>query len=149
MILPEARTTNHEPRCAAFTFIELLITLAIIAICFVPLMRMFSVSLEQLYISRDLTTARYLIQEGMEKVKNSGSSEYQIKDLGDIWHPALDQPPLDLNGKKWRVLRKVYDQTDPLEVRIQVFEEHLRKGTGEYSKPVAEMVTLIEDLDWH
>jgi len=51
----------------AFTFIELLITMAIIAICFLPLMRMFSVSLEQAHELSDTATARYLAQAGMEK----------------------------------------------------------------------------------
>jgi len=84
-----------------FTFIELLITLAIIAICFLPLMRMFSVSLEQACVSNDLTTARYLAQEGMEKVKNSNFTEAQLKDLGDVWEPVLNKPPFITQNYPW------------------------------------------------
>jgi prepilin-type N-terminal cleavage/methylation domain-containing protein len=130
-----------------FTFIELLITLAVIAICFLPLMRMFSVSLEQVYVIEDLTTARYLAQEGMEKVKNLGFTEAQLEDLSDIWEPPLDKPPLELNGKYWRVFRKIIKGTDPLEVKIQV---HQVAGSRHQvsEKPIVEVVTLVEDLDW-
>jgi type II secretory pathway pseudopilin PulG len=145
------RTTNNEPtgqRTNSFTFIELLITLAVIAICFLPLMRMFSVSLEQVYVTEDLTTARYLAQEGMEKVKNLGFTEAQLEDLGDVWEPALDKPPLEINGKYWRTLRKIVKGTDPLEIRILVYQI-ADKGTNRLTdKPLVEVVTLMEDLDW-
>lgn len=158
--------TNHLPLVTrrGFTFIELLITLAVIAICFLPLMRMFSVSLEQVYVTNDLTTARYLAQEGMERVKNLGFTEAQLEDLGDVWEPALDKPALELNGKRWRMLRKIIKGTDPLEVRIQVYQitvnpltrlpvnplsRQTSKRTNEpTNKPIVEVVTLVEDLDW-
>jgi prepilin-type N-terminal cleavage/methylation domain-containing protein len=139
-----------------FTFVELLITLAVIAICFLPLMRMFSVSLEQAYQTSDLTTARYLAQEGMERVKNLGFTEAQLEDLGDVWEPALDKPPLELNGRYWRILRKIVKGTDPLEIRIQVYQvtshPSTSLGAGQSpvtSKPIVEVVTLVEDLDWN
>jgi len=132
----------------AFTFIELLITLAVITICFLPLMRMFSVSLEQVYVTEDLTTARYLAQEGMEKVKNLGFTEAQLEDLGDIWEPPLAQPPLELNGKYWRSLRKIVKGTDPLEIRIQVYQITGKPANRQTGKPITEVVTLMEDLDW-
>ena len=37
---------------------------------FLPLMQMYSTSLEQTHVNRDQTTARYLAQEGMEKLRN-------------------------------------------------------------------------------
>ena len=131
-----------------FTFIELLITLAVIAIVFVPLMRMFTASLEQVSMDQDLTTARYLIQEGMEKVKNMGLTEAQLKALGDVWDPPLDEAPVTLNKKYWRIKRTVDLQTDPLEVRIlayQLTEATLSEPEG---LPEAQAATLIEDLDW-
>lgn len=133
-----------------FTFIELLITLVVIAICFLPLMRMFSVGLEQSYVSSELTTARYLAQEGMENVKNLGFTEVQLQDLGDVWQPPLDEPPLELNDKYWRILRKIKRGSDPLEVRIQVYQEAVsgRTAKARQQKPMVEVVTLIEDLDW-
>ena len=135
-------------RTNGFTFIELLITLAVIAICFLPLMQMFSASLEQVYVTNDLTVARYLAQEGMEKVKNLGFTEAQFEDLGDIWEPALDKPPLELNNRYWRVFRKIVKGTDPLEIRIQVYQ--LSAISYQLSeKPIVEVVTLVEDLDWN
>lgn len=133
-----------------FTFIELLLTLLVMAVCFLPLMRMFSVSLEQAYINTDLTTARFLAQAQMEKVKNLGFTEAQIEALGDIWEPDMDEPAMELNGNKWRVRRKIIQGTDPLEVRVQVYQEQnsRRKIKTESFKPVIELVTLIEDLDW-
>lgn len=131
-----------------FTFIEVLITLSVIAICFLPLMRMFSTSLEQVYLTEDLTCGRYLAQEEIERVKNSGFTEAQLSDLGDIWKPPLDEPPLDLNGRKWRVLRKIIKGTTPLEVQVQVYRVSVKPSKTELKQPVVELVTLIEDLDW-
>jgi prepilin-type N-terminal cleavage/methylation domain-containing protein len=124
-----------------FTFIEVLIALALIAICFLPLMQMFLTGLEQTYTSGDLFTARYLSWEGMERLKNLGFTQKQLEEQGDVWEPPAGESPFDLNGKKWRLLRKVIRGTDPLEVRIQVYQE----PSG---KPLIELVTLIEDLDW-
>lgn len=140
--------TRTNQRINGFTFIELLIALAVIAICFLPLMRMFSVSLEQAYVSNDLTTARYLAQEGMEKVKNLGFTEAQLEDLGDIWEPPLDKPPLEINGRYWRTLRKIVKGTDPLEVKILVYQVSGHQSVKVSEKPVVEVVTLMEDLDW-
>lgn len=127
-----------------FTFIELLISLAVIAIAFLPLMQMFSGGLEQVYTIGDMDTARYLGKEGMEKLKNLNYTKEQIRAIGDIWDPALDKPPTEINGRKWRVLRKVYKETDPLEVRVLVYREPRLKD----SRPIVELATLIEDLEW-
>lgn len=127
-----------------FTFIELLISLSIIAITFAPLMQMFSTGLEQVYHISELNTARYLAREGMEKLKNLNLTEAQLKGLGDIWEPALDKPAVELNERKWRVLRKVNKNSDPLEVRVLVFQEPIIPD----SKPALELITLIEDLEW-
>ena len=135
-------------KSSGFTFIELLITLAVIAICFLPLMRMFSVSLEQAHTTTDLTLARYLAQQGMEKTKNLGFTEAQIEDLGSVWEPALEEPPWDLNGRKWRTLRKIIKGTDPLEVRVQVYQTRSKAAREPTDKPIVEVITLIEDLDW-
>jgi len=128
----------------AFTFIELLISLSVIAIAFLPLMQMFTTGLEQVYHISELNSARYLAQEEMERLKNLQFTEAQIKDLGDLWEPALDKPALEFNECRWRVLRKVTQYSDPLEVRIQVFSEPIIPK----SKPILELVTLLEDLEW-
>lgn len=131
-----------------FTFIELLMTLAIIAICFLPLMRMFSAALEASYSSNDLTIARYLAQEGMEKVKNLGFTESQLRALGDIWEPPLTEKPFEINKRKWRTLRKIVPESDPLQVQIQVHLVSGLQAIKDSDKPFVELVTLIEDLDW-
>lgn len=145
--IPISLISALTKRINGFTFIELIITLAVIAICFLPLMRMFSVSLEQAYVSGGLTTARYLAQEGMEKVKNLGFTEAQLEGLGDVWEPPLDKPPLELNGKYWRALRKIVKGVDPLEVRIQVYQIASKEALPT-DRPIVQVVTLVEDLDW-
>ena len=128
----------------AFTFIELLISLSVIAIAFVPLMQMFSTALEQVYYVSELNTSRYLAQEGMERLRNLNFTKAQIKELGEVWEPAKDLPALEFNERKWRILRRVNKNSDPLEVRLLVFQEPISPT----SKPVLELVTLIEDLEW-
>lgn len=149
-MLPNAKLTHfthtHLHTRNGFTFIELLITLAVIAICFLPLMRMFSVALEQTREVGDLTTARALAREEMEKFKNLNFTEAQLETIGDVWLPPLDKPALILNERKWRVLRKIVQGSDPLEVHILVYEDAER--TSQDAKPIVELVTLIEDLEW-
>jgi prepilin-type N-terminal cleavage/methylation domain-containing protein len=132
----------------AFSFIELLITLGVIAIAFLPLMRMFSVGLEQSSVSSEHTTARYLLQEGMEKLKNLNFTEAQIEALGDIWYPPLDQPALNINKRYWRILREVKKNTDPLEIWIKVYQVFGSNSTKPAGDPIMQAVTLREDLDW-
>lgn len=139
----EIRNYQYHNR-TGFTFIELLISLSVIAIAFVPLMQMFSTALEQVYHISESNTSRYLAQESMEKLKNLNFTKAQIKDLGDAWEPAKDLPALEFNERKWRVLRRVNKNSDPLEVRILVFQEPISPT----SKPHLELVTLIEDLEW-
>jgi len=133
---------SHDKK--SFTFIELLISLAVIAIAFLPLMYMFSTGMEQAYHTLDLNTARYLARESMERLKNLNFTEAQIKNLGDVWRPLLNEPALELNEQQWRIQRKVNKNSDPLELRILVFQEPINSK----SKPVLELVTLIEDLEW-
>ena len=80
----------------------------------------------------------------MERLKNLGYTEAQISEAGDVWEPELGKPPLEMNQAKWRILRKIIRGSDPLEVRVLVFREPIKAGL----KPVLELVTLIEDLEW-
>ena len=143
------QATSYEPRATShgFTFIELLISLSVIAIAFVPLMQMFSAGLEQVCYVSELNTSRYLAQEGMERLKNLNFSKAQIKNLGDVWEPALDKPALEFNERQWRVLHRVNKNSDPLEVRILVFQEPINSNSKP-TKPTVELITLIEDLEW-
>lgn len=130
-----------------FSLIELLITISIIAIAFLPLMQMYSVVVEQVYLQSDLTTARFLCQEEMERVKGSGLNQAQLQKTGDVWLPLLKEPPLVINGKKWRVFREVVPGTDPLEVWVKAYQWNDAQTLAR-TRPVAEVVSLIGDLDW-
>lgn len=142
------RYTVYEIRNTGFTFIELLITLAVIAICFLPLMRMFTAGIEQAHEISSLSTARYLAQLGMEELKNSGFTQRQLEETGDIWEPALDNPPYSINGKNWRIQRKVSRGSDPLEVHVLVYEVTEKGVLALNETPVVDLVLLLEDLDW-
>lgn len=126
----------------AFTYIEILITLAIIAVLFIPMMRLFSYGLYSVTISGDLITATNLARLEMEKVKNLNFTKAQLKTLGDQWDPKLEDPPLEINQAKWRVWTHIAKESDPVEVSIRVY---LADNT---EKPIASLVTLVEDSIW-
>ena len=131
-----------------FTFIELLITLTVLSICFLPLMNMFSVLLVQTNYSSDITTARYLAQEGMEKIKNLNLTVLQLKDLGNIWDPSFKKHPIVIDGQGWRILRELDPQSDPLQIHIKVFKEKDLLDKERKAAPMVELVTLFEDFEW-
>ena len=62
----QGRKTNKN----GFTFIEMLIALAIIGICFAPLSRMFMESVQETLYLGDMLTAMGLARREMEQVKN-------------------------------------------------------------------------------
>ena len=119
---------------AGFTYIEMLVTLAIIAICFVPLTRMFSRNVEETVYLGNLVTAMGLARQEMEKIKNLALTEKQIETIGDIHYPATI-----VNDTSWYVERDIKSGTDPLEIRVKVYPEK------EFDKPMVELVTLFED----
>lgn len=136
---------RRYPRVSAskgFTYIELLITLAIIAVLFIPMMQLFSHSLRATVASQDLITATNLAKWGMERVKNLNMTKAQLREVGDLIYPPLEDEPLEMNNAKWRVRRVVLKETDPLEVRVFTFLD------GEPDRPVVTLVTLIEDMVW-
>ena len=154
-------------RKTGFTFIELLMALSLLSICFLPLMQMFSVSLKEMSLTDEVTTARYLAQEEMEKVKNLNLTVQQLKNYGSGWQPPLESPPLVLNGKSFRVLREVAENSDPLEIYVRVYKEEdvqfrsilkAPKNADEKfltprpraevkAKPIFEIATLISDFE--
>ena len=131
------------PNKKAFTFIELLISLAVMGIAFLPLMQMFTTGLEQIYSISEINTASLLGREAMEKIKNLNYTEAQLKAMGDIWEPALDKPALPMNGRKWRIARKIGKDSKPVEVRVQVYAEPMNKST----RPTVEFTTLFADWE--
>jgi len=125
-----------------FTYIEVLITLAVMAVLFVPMMRFFSYGLASSAISGEIITGVYLARGEMERIKNLNVSKKQLKKIGDIWRPELDEPPLEANKARWRLFTHINPESDPIEVTVQSFL------AGNLRKPVVTLVTLVEDSVW-
>jgi len=125
----------------AFTFIELLVALAIIAVLFVPVMQLFSHSVYSSSVSQDTITAANLARWQMERVKNLNLSKEQLSRMGNEIYPPLNTPPIEMNGVKWRIRRVIMQGSDPLEIRISV-------GRDAETVPLVTLFTLIEDMHW-
>jgi prepilin-type N-terminal cleavage/methylation domain-containing protein len=125
-----------------FTFIEILMTLALIGLLFVPTMQLFSNSLFSTNMNLDLITATNLAQSEMEKTINLNLTKTQLQELGTQLIPPANEEPFKLNKGLWRVRREIVENSDPVEVRIFVFRE------GEPEKPLVKLVTLFEDMMW-
>jgi len=136
------RGFKNLERHSAFTYIELLIALAIIAVLFVPIMQLFSHSLYSVSHSQSLITATNLAKWGMERTKNLNVTKAQLKEIGDEVYPPAEQEPIEMNHAKWRIKRDVMENTDPLEVRVSVYRK------DKLTKPIVTLVTLIEDMTW-
>ena len=118
-----------------FTYIEIMITLIIMSIVFVPLMRMISVNIEQVGHNTMFITAANLARAEIESLKSRNLTEKQIALEGD-----RSSAGIKLNGSIWRVERHVSADTDPLKVEVTVYAD------TEPDKPVITLTTLIEDL---
>lgn len=156
--------SNTEKRrtksLTGFTYIELLITLTIIAVLFVPIMQLFSYSLHASTTSQDLITATSLARWEMERIKNLNVTKERLSEIGDLMYPPIDEEPMELNEMLWRIKREIIKETDPLEVRVHVYPVREKKGVGEkgeiseeltydvQEKPLVTLVTLFEDMHW-
>ena len=127
---------------SAFTYIEILISLAVIAVLFIPMTQLFSHAIYSVSVSGEGITAVNLARWEMEKVKNLNITKSGLKKIGDLWTPKLDEPPLEINQSKWRILRRINPDSDPLEVRVEVYR------ADNLNKAVSSVVTLIEDSVW-
>lgn len=126
----------------SFTYIEVLIALAVMAVLFIPMMQLFSRSLYSATISGDMITAVNLSRWEMERVKNLNITKNQLKIQGDVWTPKLEEEPLTINNAKWRILRHLKPDSDPLQVNVEVYlSDNLKK-------PLSTLVALIEDNIW-
>ena len=143
----------------AFTYIELLITLTVMGVLFVPVMQLFSHALHASGTSQELMTATSLARWEMERVKNLNVTKKRLKEIGDSVYPSLDKEPLEMNEMKWRIKREIMQATDPLEVRVHVYPVRKKKKVGEEEevseelyyvedKPAVTLVTLIENMYW-
>jgi len=124
-----------------FTYIEVMITLAVLAVLFVPMMRLFSYGVGSSAITGEMITAVSLARWEMERVKNLNIATAGMQALGEVWTPAKDDPPLEMDNTKWRIVRRV-SGGDPLQVMVDVYLD------GNMKKPVASLVTLLTDSVW-
>ena len=134
-------TAYHLRLTAGFTYVEILITLSLLAILFIPMMQLFSSAMEATNTSRDLITAVSLARWEMERAKNVGVSTSRLKALGDTVWPPTEEPPLALNGRTWRVYRLLTAESDPLQVTVEARRE-------QEAKAVARLTTLVTDTFW-
>lgn len=99
-----------------FTFVEIVLTLLILSICFLPLMQMFTAAISQIAYIDDMRVALDLAREEVEKVKNLAFTEDQIKEMGNV-----SSRPIYLNNKAWRTIRVVNQNVSPLEFTVYVY----------------------------
>ena len=125
-----------------FTYVEILVTLVIVAILFVPMMQLFSQAMEATTMSRDLITAVNLARWEMERVKNLSATLEQVRARGGAVWPPLDQPAFQLNGCGWRIERRLKAGAEPLEVTVEV------RRDGEGQKSLASLTTLLSKTVW-
>ena len=117
---------------SGFTFVELLLTLFILSICFVPLMSMFSTALVEIAYIDDMKIALDLAREEIEKVKNLSLTEKQIKKMGNV-----ASPPVYLNKKVWRAIRVVNQDVSPLQFSVYVYR------ADSLDKPLMYAITIV------
>src|SRR3990167_5154456 len=78
---------------SGFTFIEILMTLTVIALLFVPVMQLFSNSLYATGENLDRITAMNLAQSEMERTINLNMTKSEIKKTGTQIFPPLEEKP--------------------------------------------------------
>ena len=119
-------------RKAGFTFVEILLTLLILAISAIPLMQLFATAVEQSGTVDDFRDGLDLVREEVEKVKNLALTEEQIKSLGNVV-----SPPIFLNRTVWYLVRIVDPAISPLKVTVFAFRDSLA------TRPVVSVVTVV------
>ena len=120
---------KHYAGQKGFTYIELLVALAVIGALFVPVMRLFSHSLYSSTVSRDLITATNLAKWQMERLKNLNLTKERLLRMGDGVYPPMDEAPMEMNNAKWRIRRVVVkgelpddvNLKKPVEIRVLVY----------------------------
>jgi len=131
---------NTLKSLTGFTYIEMLVVVTLVGLCFVPLLQMFASSMDEVMQYSELGTATQIGHSKIERVKNLRMNEDQIEKMGTVWIPSAKEPPIKLNHKEWRVKREAIKGTDPLEIHISVFRDQ------DLLHPLIELVTLIEDV---
>lgn len=125
-----------------FTFVEILMTLAVIGILFIPVTQLFNHSIFATANSLEMITAANLANSEMEKTINLNLPKVKLKELGTVYYPPLEEEPLVVNQLPWRVERQILPASDPVEIRINVYH------ADRMEKPMVTLVTLVEDMMW-
>lgn len=135
------KTRHSRVRSRGFTYVEILVTLSIVGLLFVPMMQMFTQAMMATATSRDLTTAVSLARWEIERIKNLSNDMPKIIELGGTMWPPPTEPPLELNGQMWRIDRFINPSQKPVEVRVAVRLD----GTTDH---LVNLFTLIAETSW-
>jgi len=138
----DPRRYQRHSASKAFTYIELLVTLAIMAILLVPVMQLFSHTLRSVSTSQSIIVATNLARWQMERIKNLNFTTTKFRKLGTVIYPPLEESPLEMDDLEWRIKTEFVTDSTPLEVRVTVYYAR------EMKKPVITLITLLEDMTW-
>jgi len=135
-----------------FTLIEVITTLIIIAVAFLPLMRMYTAALEQVEHAGNLMIGSYLAKMYMEKVRNIAVTKERLLATGNTIEPGIGSPPLELNSRYWRIAKEVRSMASgPVEVTVKLYvvRKDLPYMDRSFLKeePLLEISTLVEDIE--
>ena len=133
--------TRKSRGLSGFTFVEILVTLALFAILFVPILQLFTSAMDASGHSRELLTAVNLARWEAERTRNLGFDVRRLKAQGDTTWPPESEPAYSLNGQSWRIRRTLKPESDPLEVTIEVSQDGAKK-------PLTHLVMLVCDPVW-
>jgi len=138
----DPRRYQRHSASKAFTYIELLIALAVMAILLVPVMQLFSHTLSSVSSSQGFIVATNLAKWQMERIKNLNFTTKKFQELGTVIYPPLEEGPLEMGDLEWRIKTEFVGASTPLEVRVTVYYAR------EMKKPVITLITLLEDMTW-
>jgi type II secretory pathway pseudopilin PulG len=127
-----------------FTLVEALLALTLLGITVVPLLQLYSSSLGELLAAEERSVAVSLAEREMERVRALGSDEARLRATGAVCEPPVGQLPERVGAASWRTCRALDAQSDPLELRVDVFrvaEGRRGRPTGE---PLFSLATLVE-----
>lgn len=121
---------RRRAMAGGFSFVEVLITIVLVGVAFMPMMQLFAVGMASMQEAKQYDTAVYYAEEEMERLALAGEDISVLRTAG----------PVERNPDAgWRVQRICKPETQPLEIRIKVF----RQG---YEKSIYELVTFKSEL---
>ncbi len=85
----DARVTSHESRSTGFSLIEILVTIALVALFLFPLMRVFGAGLAMNLEAETRSIASGLAQDKMEEVRWKAFSQIAAEPKAQITYPGF------------------------------------------------------------